>query len=799
MICLCLPQFLSFFYQKGEEKNVYPRASRRSGVVGLALILLPTLCAVSSLHAAEKVSVSGALSNLAGGVPLTDESGADLDPSWIIQVGAFNNSTSPYTTPLSDAQISALLTGSISDVRTNLNNVFGAGKPTLWGSTDVQAVFYDGAYLSELSNTSSAIFAGHPVYVVVCNSTSIATATEIGIFVFLNGTGSRVGFPAIGSGGLGDLTVEFDGDDFNGRNMFPIFGSFDSADGNYRLASLGNSYGITSTLTAEGTRDNAFSYLMTANNGATSFSATPLPDGLSINGASGEITGILTATAGTYPVVLTATGPLGNCTATLVITVSNPAAGSPVITSSQDDQSAFAGVAYAGYTITADNSPTSYSAAGLPRGLSCDPRTGLISGTPAVTGTFNVIIRATNTNGSGSGAFSLTVAAPVLTYSESSITLNTSGSTAAPTGTDGFAPDSYSSGDLPPGMSIDNGTGVISGTPTAIGSYNVSVLGTSTGGVSALGTAVIKVTSQRPTLNSPTEVAGSVGTPLTYTLTTTANPNAVAPDYYSLLPSSTVPNSWKSGKLNTQTGVFRVIPKLTEWGVFTLKFQANNGVSAAGLGGGESEILTVTVIIEVPPPTLADGNDASTYVTIGGTDYVSMAVGATKTFTINHFAGATLSFSNLPSWMKGTASGPIVSLTGRPTAAGTYRIRKTASNTTRLGVVQSVSRDLVITVVGNLPTVAGSGFVSPAPGRVGQDYRQYVTSSGASRSAADPVSFNASGLPPGLSFATAADRQMGLLTGTPTRTGTYAVKFYIANPKGYITQNATMIINSRAP
>ena len=795
MIRVRISQLLRFFFPKEEEEMIVCfRASRWSGGIGLALILLPMLGAVSSLHAAEKVSVSGALSNLAGGVPLTDERGDDLDPSWIIQVGAFNNSASPFTTPLNDAQILALLTGSVSGVRDNLNNVFGAGKPTLWGSTDVQAVFYDGAYLSELRNTSSTIFAGNPVYVLVCNSTSIATATEIGIFVFLDGTGSRAGFPPIGSGGSEDLIVEFDGDDFNGRNMFPIFGSFDSADGNYRLASLGNTYGITSSLTAEGTRDNAFSYLVTANNGATAFGAGPLPDGLSIDSTTGEVSGILTAAAGTYPVVLTATGPLGDSTATLVITVSNLAAGSPVISSSQDDQSAVAGVVYSGYTITADNSPTSYSAAGLPRGLSCDPTTGIISGTPTVTGTFNVIIRATNTNGTGTGSFSLVVAAPVLTYPESSITLNTSGSTAAPTGTDGFAPDSYFASNLPPGISIDIGTGVISGTPTAIGSYNVTVLGSSTGGVSALGTAVIKVTSQRPTLNSPTVVAGSIGTPLTYTLTTTLNPNAVAPDFYSLLPSSNVPNSWKSGKLNDQTGVFQVTPTSTEWGVFTLKFQANNGVSAAGLGGGESEILTVTVTIEVPPPTLADGDNATTYVTIGGTDYVSMAVGATKSFSINHFAGSTLSFSDLPSWMKGTTSGPTVSVTGRPTVAGTYRIRKTASNTTRLGVVQSVSRDLVITVVGSSPSAAGSGFVLPPAGRVGQDYRQYVTAAGATRSAADPVSFNASTLPPGLSFATAADRQMGLLTGRPTRAGTYAVKFFIANPRGFITQNATMTI-----
>jgi hypothetical protein len=42
---------------------------------------------------------------------------------------------------------------------------------------------------------------------------------------------------------------------------------------------------------------------------------------------------------------------------------------------------------------------------------------------------------------------------------------------------------------------------------------------------------------------------------------------------------------------------------------------------------------------------------------------------------------------------------------------------------------------------------------------------------------------------------------MGLLTGTPASgsEGTYSVKYYIANPKGYIVQNATMIIEKETP
>jgi subtilisin-like proprotein convertase family protein len=55
------------------------------------------------------------------------------------------------------------------------------------------------------------------------------------------------------------------------------------------------------------------------------------------------------------------------------------------------------------YQVTGTNAPTSYAASGLPAGLSIDPATGRISGSPTALGTFSATISATNDFGTGSG------------------------------------------------------------------------------------------------------------------------------------------------------------------------------------------------------------------------------------------------------------------------------------------------------------------------------------------------------------------------------------------------------------
>lgn len=65
------------------------------------------------------------------------------------------------------------------------------------------------------------------------------------------------------------------------------------------------------------------------------------------------------------------------------------------------------------YRITASNSPTSFSAAPLPSGLTVDSTSGLISGEPAagteLASPYGVVISARNASGTGRGTLNLTV------------------------------------------------------------------------------------------------------------------------------------------------------------------------------------------------------------------------------------------------------------------------------------------------------------------------------------------------------------------------------------------------------
>jgi hypothetical protein len=166
--------------------------------------------------------------------------------------------------------------------------------------------------------------------------------------------------------------------------------------------------------------------------------------------------------------------------------------------------------------------PLTYSISpGLPGGLSFNPATGAITGTPtsaSARATYTVTV--TDTNGAtASAGFSLTVNAAVtatqaipsevLTFNQPSVPFT------PVTGSGGTPPLSYSiSPALPAGLSYSTATGSITGTPTAVSPAAASYAVTVTDVNGATGTASFSLTvnSATPTLNWAVPASIAYGT-----------------------------------------------------------------------------------------------------------------------------------------------------------------------------------------------------------------------------------------------------------------------------------------------
>jgi N-acetylneuraminic acid mutarotase len=140
------------------------------------------------------------------------------------------------------------------------------------------------------------------------------------------------------------------------------------------------------------------------------------------------------------------------------------------------------------YQVTASNYPSSYDAGGLPPGLSIDHTTGVIFGVPT-TPLYNagVPLSATNANGTGHSSITFSVqSAPPFSPAVNGLEIVSSTSATGRTNQpfrfqivtkDPPNPRStrFVAGGLPPGLTINTLSGLISGTPTSDGNFPASV------------------------------------------------------------------------------------------------------------------------------------------------------------------------------------------------------------------------------------------------------------------------------------------------------------------------------------
>src|SRR6266853_3395058 len=226
---------------------------------------------------------------------------------------------------------------------------------------------------------------------------------------------------------------------------------------------------ITSSPDVAATVTDPSRYQITANTSPYPYYVYNLPYGVYYDSNTGLIsgtpyyTGNYTATITAYGSSNTAYGSLSISAETLQPTVTSPT--SATATEGQPFN----------YQITATKNPTSYSASGLPSGLTLDGTSGLISGTPRDFGYFYVNISATNSHGTGASTtlyLYVISARPVVSGDYQTVSVGDPFSYQISASKN---PTSYDAIGLPPGLSIDTATGIISGAPTASGSYDVEL------------------------------------------------------------------------------------------------------------------------------------------------------------------------------------------------------------------------------------------------------------------------------------------------------------------------------------
>jgi hypothetical protein len=366
---------------------------------------------------------------------------------------------------------------------------------------------------------------------------------------------------------------------------------------------------VTNPATASGTENVAFSQTFTqagAIGSATFSTVSTLPAGLTL-AASGLLSGTPTQ-KGSFPIVVKVTD--GNlCTGTgatynlsigcQAITVTNPGV-----------TTATAGTAFS-QTFTASNTVgavTFTTASALPTGLTLGAN-GVLSGTPTQTGSFPIVVTATDANGCTGFSATYTLVVNCQTYSvgPASLPQGTAGTLypavtfthAGGIGTVTFA----ETGTLPTGMGFT--AGVLSGTPTQSGSFPITVTATDANGCTASRDYLLVVVCSGTSItlspsSLPTVAAGSAFPSTTFTATGGTGP-------YSFQKAGVLP-SGMSFTTDTLSGT------PTQTGTFPITISAIDSIG--GCVGSQDYVITVTclgVTITVAPPSLAPGPVGTAY------------------------------------------------------------------------------------------------------------------------------------------------------------------------------------------
>ena len=562
-----------------------------------------------------------------------------------------------------------------------------------------------------------------------------------------NGTGMLTGTPVATTGGTYVLTIG--GTNGIGTAATQVFtltvdeaASITSANTESLLVGSNNLFVVHTlgyplpTVSYTGTLPSGVTFTSNGNGGAV-LSGTPAA-----------------ATGGTYVLTLTAHNGIGSDgTQTFTLTINE----TPSVTSA--DHAGFVLGSAGSATIQALGFPfvTLTETGALPTGVSFVDNgndTATLAGTPAggTSGAYTITIGASNFVNSASQVFTLSVGqAPSFSSGNSTTFTNGSAGTFTVAATGFPAATLSETGTLPSGVSFNNATGVLAGTPSGTpGTYVITFGATNTIG-SATPQVFTVTVDQAPAITSGTASSFLVNTVETFNVITTGYPAASISETGSLPTGvSLVDNGNGSANLEGTPTVD---------GDYMITITAGNGV-----GSNATQVFQLAV------------GQAASITSMNNTSFVA---GSSTAFTITTAGSPTPSLSetgSLPAGLTFTDNGDgTATLGGMPVAltGGTYMLTITAAN----GIGSATNQTFTLSV-DQMP-VFSSGTTTTL--QVGTAGTFPIAVSGY------PVAaISESGvLPSGVSF-TDNGNDSAILSGTPaTGTGgTYVITFSSDNSVG---------------
>ncbi|MFM5903466.1 MAG: putative Ig domain-containing protein [Microbacteriaceae bacterium] len=594
----------------------------------------------------------------------------------------------------------------------------------------------------------------------------------------------------------------------------------------------------------DGTINSSYSQTLSASRGNGSYSnwtvaSGSLPPGVTLNSSTGELSGTPT-TAGTYTVHFTVKSGVQTSVQKSLSIVVNKIAQS--ITFATPATMIIEETQGAGATASSNLAVTYES-------LDTTVCTVASDGTITAAAPGDCQIKTTQAgNGSYSAANSVTRIFTVLPKPPVISTASLAGGTissayshtlAATLGNGSYSNWTLSAGSLPPGVTLNDATGVLSGTPTTSGIYSVTFTVDSGSQRSATKTLSISISkrSQAITFTLPTSVHVGDDT----SANGTADSNLVV-DYIS---TNTSICTYSAGVI---TAVSAGTCEITAKQAGNSTFSAASDVAVQMLIRLKAPVITTTSVVDGTigssyVETLAaiegDGNYSNWVITAGSLPpgvHVNQATGAitgnptasgtyTVTFTVDSdnqtSATRQLSFVVNKKNQAITFTAPAPITTGSTTLAGAladsslaveYETNSPARCTIASdGTITAVSAGTCIITAkqsGNsdfnaATDVQRSFTIHPGPpfitnsslitGHVSSSYSETLAASDGDGTYSN-FRVDAGTLPPGLSL----NANTGELTGTPTASGTYNVSFTVdSGPQRSVVKSLTIEIHKR--